>query len=133
MADDVDQQQTTNTIEEPLDLIRLSLDERIYVKMRNDRELRGRLHVSLLNYLKIRCFPVIPSYPLTDLRTAAHAYCFEFCSFFWELENLDNMNIPYSFLKYVFLNQNVMRECVHACVFACVPVLIETRTGHQIP
>ncbi|XP_035555199.2 U6 snRNA-associated Sm-like protein LSm3 [Canis lupus familiaris] len=44
MADDVDQQQTTNTVEELLDLIRLSLDERIYVKMRNDRELRGRLH-----------------------------------------------------------------------------------------
>ncbi|KAM4654389.1 U6 snRNA-associated Sm-like protein LSm3 isoform 1-T1 [Amazona ochrocephala] len=44
MADEVDPQQTTNTVEEPLDLIRLSLDERIYVKMRNDRELRGRLH-----------------------------------------------------------------------------------------
>lgn len=43
-VDEVDQQQTTNTVEEPLDLIRLSLDERIYVKMRNDRELRGRLH-----------------------------------------------------------------------------------------
>lgn len=28
-------------VEEPLDLIRLSLNERIYVKMRNDRELRG--------------------------------------------------------------------------------------------
>lgn len=39
------QQPATNTVEEPLDLIRLSLDERIYVKMRNDRELRGRLHV----------------------------------------------------------------------------------------
>ncbi|KAG2470685.1 ABTB1 protein, partial [Polypterus senegalus] len=37
-------QQAANTVEEPLDLIRLSLDERIYVKMRNDRELRGRLH-----------------------------------------------------------------------------------------
>ncbi|CAD7677399.1 unnamed protein product [Nyctereutes procyonoides] len=37
-------QQTTNTVEESLDLIRLSLDERIYVKMRNDLELRGRLH-----------------------------------------------------------------------------------------
>uniref|UniRef100_A0A8C6E1H7 U6 snRNA-associated Sm-like protein LSm3 n=1 Tax=Moschus moschiferus TaxID=68415 RepID=A0A8C6E1H7_MOSMO len=44
MADDMDQQQTTNTVEEPMDLIRLSLDERIYVKMRNDRELRGRIH-----------------------------------------------------------------------------------------
>lgn len=31
-------------VEEPLDLIRLSLDERIYVKMRNERELRGRLN-----------------------------------------------------------------------------------------
>ena len=30
---------------EPLDLIRLSIDERIYVKMRGDRELRGKLHV----------------------------------------------------------------------------------------
>lgn len=34
-------------IEEPLDLVRISLDERIYVKLRNDRELKGRLHVSL--------------------------------------------------------------------------------------
>ncbi|KAG5448145.1 U4/U6-U5 snRNP complex subunit lsm3 [Clonorchis sinensis] len=31
-------------VEEPLDLIRLSLDERIYVKMRHNRELRGTLH-----------------------------------------------------------------------------------------
>ncbi|KAI9197504.1 uncharacterized protein BJ171DRAFT_519762 [Polychytrium aggregatum] len=31
-------------VEQPLDLVRLSLDERIYVKMRGDRELRGRLH-----------------------------------------------------------------------------------------
>lgn len=35
------------TVKEPLDLVRLSLDEKILVKMRNDRELRGRLHVSL--------------------------------------------------------------------------------------
>lgn len=33
------------TVREPLDLIRLSLDERIYVKLRGDRELRGKLHV----------------------------------------------------------------------------------------
>lgn len=32
-------------VKEPLDLIRLSLDEKIYVKLRNDRELRGVLHV----------------------------------------------------------------------------------------
>ncbi|KAF7726320.1 U4/U6-U5 snRNP complex subunit lsm3 [Apophysomyces ossiformis] len=31
-------------VEEPLDLVRLSLDERIYVKLRGDRELRGCLH-----------------------------------------------------------------------------------------
>lgn len=34
----------TNPVNEPLDLIRLSLDERIYVKLRHDRELRGQLH-----------------------------------------------------------------------------------------
>merc|ERR1712072_1334053 len=32
------------TVTEPLDLIRLSLDEQICVKLRHDRELRGRLH-----------------------------------------------------------------------------------------
>ena len=31
-------------MEVPLDLIRLSIDERVYVKCRNDRELRGKLH-----------------------------------------------------------------------------------------
>mmetsp|Transcript_8269 Transcript_8269/g.20267 ORF Transcript_8269/g.20267 Transcript_8269/m.20267 type:complete len:98 (+) Transcript_8269:68-361(+) len=33
-----------SNVDEPLDLLRLSLDERIYVKMRGDRELRGKLH-----------------------------------------------------------------------------------------
>ncbi|AAF81363.1 Contains similarity to Lsm3 protein from Homo sapiens gb/AJ238095 and contains a conserved Sm protein PF/01423 motif. EST gb/AI998441 comes from this gene [Arabidopsis thaliana] len=32
------------TVREPLDLIRLSIEERIYVKLRSDRELRGKLH-----------------------------------------------------------------------------------------
>jgi U6 snRNA-associated Sm-like protein LSm3 len=36
-------------LREPLDLILLSLDERIYVKLRGDRELRGRLHVRLIS------------------------------------------------------------------------------------
>lgn len=36
-----------STVEEPLDLIRLSLDEVIYVKLRGHRELRGKLHVQL--------------------------------------------------------------------------------------
>ena len=34
-----------STVEVPLDLLRLSIDERIYVKCRGDREIRGRLHV----------------------------------------------------------------------------------------
>ena len=34
------------SIDTPLDLIRLSIDERIYVKCKGDRELRGKLHVS---------------------------------------------------------------------------------------
>ena len=45
MAADEGETAQANIVEEPLDLIRLSLDEKIYVKMRNDRELRGRLHV----------------------------------------------------------------------------------------
>ena len=49
MADDT----SSGAVEEPLDLIRLSLDERIYVKMKNDRELRGRLHVSYRNLLAL--------------------------------------------------------------------------------
>lgn len=36
------------TVKEPLDVIRLSLDERIYVKCRGERELRGKLHVSIV-------------------------------------------------------------------------------------
>ena len=35
-----------NTVKEPLDLIRLSIDERVYVKLKGERELRGKLHVS---------------------------------------------------------------------------------------
>lgn len=30
---------------EPLDLVRLLLDEVVFVKLRGDRELKGRLHV----------------------------------------------------------------------------------------
>jgi hypothetical protein len=36
---------TMTSVEVPLDLIRLSIDERIFVKCRGDRELRGKLHV----------------------------------------------------------------------------------------
>lgn len=43
MADD-NEQAVSATVKEPVDLIKLSLDERIYVKMKNDREITGRLH-----------------------------------------------------------------------------------------
>lgn len=32
-------------VSEPLDLVRLSLDEIVFVRLRGDRELKGRLHV----------------------------------------------------------------------------------------
>ncbi|KXL42132.1 hypothetical protein M433DRAFT_72198 [Acidomyces richmondensis BFW] len=34
----------TNPVNEPLDLVRLSLNEIVFVKLRGDRELQGRLH-----------------------------------------------------------------------------------------
>lgn len=37
----------TEAIKEPLDLVRLSLNEQIKVKLRGDRELIGVLHVSV--------------------------------------------------------------------------------------
>lgn len=33
---------------EPLDMIRLSLDEQVLVKMKGPREIRGNLHVSCI-------------------------------------------------------------------------------------
>jgi len=35
----------SNHVSEPLDLVRLLLDEVVFVKLRGDRELKGRLHV----------------------------------------------------------------------------------------
>lgn len=43
MADGGDE--GTTSVSEPLDLVRLSLDEIVFVKLRGDRELKGRLHV----------------------------------------------------------------------------------------
>jgi small nuclear ribonucleoprotein (snRNP)-like protein len=40
----MDEKEETN---EPLDLVRLCIDEVVVVKLRGDRELKGRLHVSL--------------------------------------------------------------------------------------
>lgn len=39
---------SSSGIQEPFDLIRLSLSERVFVKLRGDRELTGILHVRWL-------------------------------------------------------------------------------------
>ena len=46
-------------VSEPLDLVRLLIDEFVFVKLRGDRELKGRLHVSI---------PYPPSSLRCDLR-----------------------------------------------------------------
>ena len=43
MADTADE---TSHVSEPLDLVRLLLNEVVFVKLRGDRELKGKLHVS---------------------------------------------------------------------------------------
>ena len=44
----------TLTIEEPIDLVKLCINEYVYIKLRHERELKGKLHV-LFNYdLKIK-------------------------------------------------------------------------------
>ena len=44
---------TSEGIQEPFDLIRLSLSERVFVKLRGDRELTGVLHVRSLGAILI--------------------------------------------------------------------------------
>jgi len=39
----------TAGVTEPFDLVRVSLSERIFVKLRGDRELRGVLHASFFS------------------------------------------------------------------------------------
>ena len=55
------QDSSTNPVSEPLDLVRLSLDEVVFVKLRGDRELKGRLHVSLLILVHISCVITLES------------------------------------------------------------------------
>lgn len=43
----------TSRPDEPLDLVRLCLDEIVFVKLRGDRELQGRLHVSQRSILRV--------------------------------------------------------------------------------
>ncbi|KAI0143517.1 like-Sm domain-containing protein [Xylariaceae sp. FL1272] len=41
---DVEQPTAAGSVSEPLDLVRLLLDEVVFVKLRGDRELKGRLY-----------------------------------------------------------------------------------------
>ena len=58
-------------VKEPLDLIRLSLDETVYIKLKGDREIQGRLHVSDLERERESARPPPPPFlhsgPLTML------------------------------------------------------------------
>src|SRR5258708_7729562 len=59
------------SVSEPLDLVRLSLDEIVFVKLRGDRELKGRLHVS-------RMPPGLawpPRCELTEMKQAYDSHC----------------------------------------------------------
>jgi hypothetical protein len=54
---------TSTGIQEPFDLIRLSLSERVFVKLRGDREVTGILHV---------CPPKSPSHRC--VHTESHSF-----------------------------------------------------------
>jgi small nuclear ribonucleoprotein (snRNP)-like protein len=38
----------TNTIEEPLDMVHMSIGSKVTVRCRNDKELKGKLHVKII-------------------------------------------------------------------------------------
>lgn len=58
----------SSSIQEPFDLIRLSLSERVFVKLRGDRELTGILHVSLLTHVDFNLRSTLISF-MTNRRT----------------------------------------------------------------
>jgi hypothetical protein len=75
----------SQTVEEPLDLIRLSVDEVVLVKCRGGRELQGRLHVRFFDnfcaHIEFCVGPLCPSaWPLA-LRASCHLTCIVFLRF----------------------------------------------------
>ncbi len=63
----------SKTIERPLDMIRLSLDERVVVKLKGSRELRGKLFVRALNSWPVpRAVPAGPYPPHARPRRPRH-------------------------------------------------------------
>lgn len=60
-----------SALERPIDLIRLSLDERIFVKCKGDRDLSGKLHVRAASFLPSasgREHPVVVRYSVAPPR-----------------------------------------------------------------
>ena len=51
-------------VSEPLDLVRLSLDEIVFVRLRGDRELKGRLHVRLLLFFNVDLVSLLLTEPV---------------------------------------------------------------------
>lgn len=97
MAEDGEPTIGTMAVEEPLDLIRLSLDERIYVKMRNERELRGRLH-AYDQHLNMILGDVEETVTSVEVNTHTHTYG-------WFLSNLSNtLNVAQEWFTHVFCN-----------------------------
>jgi hypothetical protein len=73
-----------NPVNEPLDLVRLSLNEVVFVKLRGDRELQGRLHVHITdtNRLARECFE---GYMLTGIGLIRHTTAIAtWCSARWK-------------------------------------------------
>ncbi|GAQ88102.1 snRNP [Klebsormidium nitens] len=77
-----------NTVKEPLDLIRLSLDERIYVKLRGDRELRGKLH-AYDQHLNMVLGDVEESVTLVEIDDETYE----------EIVRVDKRTIPFLFVR----------------------------------
>lgn len=67
--------EASSGVQEPFDLIKLSLSERVFVKLRGDRELTGVLHVSRAR--KILCTQVLIIETLSLGLRRAHEFDYE--------------------------------------------------------
>jgi hypothetical protein len=75
-----------NPVNEPLDLVRLSLNEVVFVKLRGDRELQGRLHVSIaMIYFSVGRKGDFQEYVLTRTELIRHTTAIAtWCSARWK-------------------------------------------------
>jgi hypothetical protein len=72
-----------NPVNEPLDLVRLSLNEVVFVKLRGDRELQGRLHVRIP--MRCDCNRMFEGNVLTGVSFSRHTTAIAtWCSARWK-------------------------------------------------